>query len=59
VNILSTSVGLADQQPLYNTGNQQFQFTLNLSGYAPGVYSLTTTLLSDNTSHQSIVFKIK
>jgi hypothetical protein len=59
VNIVSTSVGLADAQPLFNTGNQQYQFTLNLAGYASGVYSLTTTFVGDNTSSQTIVFKIK
>ncbi len=59
VDIASTSVGLADQQPLFNTGNQQYQFTLNLANFASGLYSLTTTFLSDNTTSQTIVFKIK
>jgi hypothetical protein len=65
IPIASTSVGLADAQPLYNSGNQQYQFTLSLNGYAPGLYSLNTTLLTDNTfdsqniSAQTIVFRIK
>lgn len=59
ITIASTSVGLADVQPLFNSGNQQYQFTLDIGGYAPGVYSLTTTFLSDNTSFQTIVFKIQ
>lgn len=59
ITISSTSVGLADVPPLFNSGNQQYQFTLNISGYAPGVYSLTATFLSDNTSFQTIVFRIQ
>lgn len=59
INIASTSVGNADVQPLFNAGNQQYQFTLNLANYAPGVYSLTTTFVSDNTSSQTIVFRIQ
>jgi hypothetical protein len=58
IAINSTSIGLADAQPLFNTGNQQYQFTLEIQGYALGVYSLTATLLSDNTSSKTILFRI-
>lgn len=57
-NVSSTSVGNADVQPLFNAGNQQYQFTLNLAGYAVGTYSLSVTFLSNNTTTQNIVFNV-
>lgn len=47
------------QPPLYNTGNQQYSFTLNISTFAPGTYSLNTTFLTDNATNQPILFLIQ
>jgi hypothetical protein len=55
VNATASSL---DLPPLFNAGNQQYQFTLTISGYAPGTYSLTVTFLTDNTTNQTIFFKI-
>jgi hypothetical protein len=55
VNATASSL---DLPPLFNQGNQQYQFTLTISGYAPGTYSLTVTFLTNNTTNQTIFFKI-
>ncbi len=61
----STSVGNATTLPLFNSGNNQYQFTLTISTLAPGTYTLTVTFLTDNTnlndptSSPTILFKIK
>ncbi len=57
INVQPTASSL-DQPPLFNTDNQQYQFTLNISNFAPGTYSLTVTFLSDNTTSQTILFII-
>jgi hypothetical protein len=56
--IASTSVGNADQQPLFNSGNQQYQFTLDVSTFPVGTYSLNVMFLSNNAIMQTIVFNI-
>jgi hypothetical protein len=58
INVASTSVGNADVQPLFNSGNQQYQWTLDISRYAIGTYSLSVTFLTNNTTTQNIVFNI-
>jgi hypothetical protein len=57
ININATASSL-NTPPLFNAGNQQYQFTLTISGYAPGTYSLTVTFLTNNTINQTIFFKI-
>jgi hypothetical protein len=57
-NVSSTSVGNADVQPLFNAGNQQYQFTLDVSGFPVGTYSLSITFLTNNAVTQNIVFNI-
>jgi len=46
-------------QPIFKTGNQQYQFSLSLQGYAPGIYSLTATFLSANTMQQTVLIKVQ
>jgi hypothetical protein len=46
-------------QPIFKTGNQQYQFSLSLQGYAPGIYSLTATFLSANTVQQTVLIKVQ
>jgi hypothetical protein len=48
-----------DTPPLFNAGNQQYSFTLTIKDYAPGTYSMTVTFLSDDTTNQTILFKIQ
>jgi hypothetical protein len=55
VNATASSL---DTPPLFNAGNNQYSFSLNTGGYAPGTYSLTVTFLSDNTVNQTTLFKI-
>ena len=55
VNATASSL---DTPPLFNAGNNQYSFSLNTGGYAPGTYSLTVTFLSDNTINQTTEFKI-
>jgi hypothetical protein len=59
IAIGSTSVGNADAQPLFNQGNQQYQFTLDISNLAVGTYSVTVTFLSNNTYQHFAVFNVK
>ena len=58
INVQSTSSSL-DQPPIFNSGNQQYSFTLNLRSIfaqaGAGTYSITVTFLSDNTTNQSIL----
>lgn len=62
INVLATSSSLI-VIPLYNEGNNQYSFTLNLTSTFDqgglGTYSLTTTFLSDNTFNQTILFVLK
>jgi len=58
IQINATASSL-DEPPLFDSGNQQYQFTLNISGYAAGKYSLTVTFLSDNTTNKTTLFKIQ
>jgi hypothetical protein len=58
INVNATAASL-DQPPIFNAGNQQYQFTLTISAYAPGTYSLTVTFLSSNAFNQTILFVIK
>lgn len=46
-------------QPIFKSGNQQYEFSLSLQGYAPGTYSLTVTFLSANTAQQTILIQVK
>jgi len=57
INVQATSSSL-DLIPLYNEGNAQYSFTLNVFHLLPGTYSLTTTFLSDNTTNQTIKFVV-
>jgi hypothetical protein len=47
-------------QPIFKNDptNKQYQFSLSLAGYAPGIYSLTLTFLSSNTAFQVIEFQV-
>jgi len=58
INVNATAASL-DQPPIFNAGNQQYQFTLTISAYTPGTYSLTVTFLSSNAFNQTILFVIK
>jgi hypothetical protein len=58
INVNATASSL-DQPPLFNAGNQQYSFTLTISGYAPGTYTLTVTFVTNNTTNQTILFTIK
>jgi hypothetical protein len=59
INVEPTSSSL-DQPPIFNGGNNQYSFTLNLPSIfaqgGAGTYSLTVTFLSDNTKSQTILF---
>ena len=61
INVQSTASSL-DTPPLFNSGNNQYSFTLNLPSIfaqgGAGTYSLTVTFLSDNTSNQTILFSL-
>lgn len=48
-------------QPLFKNDptNKQYQFSLSLQGYAKGIYSLTITFLSSNTSFQVAEIKVQ
>ena len=48
-----------DTPPLFNAGNQQYSFTLTIKNYVSGTYSLTVTFLSDDTTNQTVLFKIQ
>jgi hypothetical protein len=48
-----------DTPPLFDAGNQQYSFTLTIKDYVPGTYSMTVTFLSDDTTNQTILFKIQ
>jgi len=58
INPNSTASSI-DTPPLFNAGNQQYSFTLTIKDYVPGTYSLTVTFLSDDTTNQTILFKIQ
>ena len=45
-------------QPIFKSGNNQYQFSLSLQGYASGIYSLTVTFLSSNTVQQTVEFQV-
>jgi hypothetical protein len=51
-----------DLPPEFNSGNQQYSFTLNLPNIfnqaKAGIYSLTITFLSDNTNNQTFLFQL-
>jgi hypothetical protein len=59
INVLPTASSI-DVTPLFNKGNQQYSFTLNLPNVfaqgGAGTYSLTVTFLSDNTTNKTILF---
>lgn len=57
VNVQTTANSL-DQPPLFNAGNNQYQFTLNVGTLPQGTYSLTVTFLTDNATTQTILFVI-
>ena len=56
---LNASGNSTPVQPIFKTGNQQYQFSLSLQGYAPGIYSLTVTFLSANTTQQTVLIQVK
>ena len=45
--------------PIYKFGNNQYQFSLSLKGYPPGLYSLTTTFDTGETTNQTILFQVQ
>lgn len=45
--------------PEFKYGNNQYQFSLSLKGYPPGIYSLTTTFLSGDTTDQTVLFQVQ
>ncbi len=47
-----------DSIPLFNPGNNQYSFSLNIGSLASGAYSLTVTFLTDNQTDQTTYFKI-
>lgn len=61
INVQATASSL-DQPPLFNSGNNQYSFTLNLPSIfqqaGAGTYSVTVTFLSDNTINQTTLFKL-
>jgi hypothetical protein len=46
-------------QPLFKSGNNQYQFSLSLNGYNPGIYALTVTFLTSNETQKTILFQVK
>jgi hypothetical protein len=44
--------------PVVTSGNQQYSFSLSLKGYAPGIYSLSVIVLSNNSSPVTVIVKI-
>ena len=58
INVEATASSL-DVVPLYNSGNNQYSFTLTVSGLAPGTYSVTTTFLTDNLPNQTTTFVVQ
>jgi sugar lactone lactonase YvrE len=42
----------------FSPANQQYQFSLSLKGYAPGIYSLSVITLSNNTKPVTVIVKI-
>ncbi len=57
VNVQPTSNSLI-VPPIFNEGNSQYSFTLNVSTLPPGTYSLTVTFLTDNATSKTILFVI-
>jgi len=61
INVRPTANSL-DLPPLFNSGNQQYSFTLNLPSIfaqaGAGTYSLTVTFLSSNTTNQTTLFRL-
>ena len=45
--------------PEFKFGNNQYQFSLSLKGYPPGIYSLTTTFLNGETTDQTVLFQVQ
>lgn len=48
-----------NEPPVFNSGNQQYSFTLNISGLAKGTYDLNVTFLTNNTTYQLIQFLLQ
>jgi len=46
-----------DLPPLFNAGNNQYSFSLNIASLASGTYSLTVSFLTDNQINQTTYFK--
>ncbi len=61
INVQPTASSL-DTPPLFNSGNQQYSFTLNLPSIfaqaGAGTYSLTVTFLTNDTMNQTILFQL-
>jgi hypothetical protein len=45
--------------PIFKYGNNQYQFSLSLKGYPPGIYSLTTTFESGEETDKTILFQVQ
>jgi len=45
--------------PIFKFGNNQYQFSLSLKGYSPGIYSLTTTFETGETTEQTVLFQVQ
>jgi hypothetical protein len=46
-----------DEPPLFNSGNNQYSFSLSISALASGTYSLTVTFLTNNQASVTTYFK--
>lgn len=58
ININSEGNSTAPPPLIKTDKNQQYQFSLSLKGYAPGIYSLSVVALSNNTAPVTVIFQI-
>jgi hypothetical protein len=58
---INTQGSSTDTPPIFkfNSNSQNYQFSLNLSGYAPGIYALTVTFLSNNAPAAITYFQVQ
>lgn len=51
--------GSTPTPPIFKFGNNQYQFSLSLKGYPPGIYSLTTTFETGEQIDQTVLFRVQ
>jgi hypothetical protein len=58
---INTQGNSTDSPPIfkYNANSQNYQFSLNLSDYAPGIYSLSVTFLTNNAPVAVTYFQVQ